>query len=99
MAVTINQKAGVIEFTAAGDEVRIPLMVKSVRFVADPAGTQMATDQIILVDPLATSEVLWRTYGMATEATEAELIEKMWHNGVRVGTMTGDRGLIYVSYE
>lgn len=97
MAVVINQNAGVISMSAADDEVAIPLQVKSVRFVAG-AG-QLAADVIQLVDPQATSEVLWATYGMSAQATEAELIEKMWHNGVRVGTMTGDRGTIYISYK
>jgi hypothetical protein len=97
MAVTINQNAGVIQMTAAGDEVRLPLWVKSVRFVAEVG--QLAADVIQLSDPLATSEILWETFGMAATATEAELIEKMWHNGVRVQTMTADRGRIYISYK
>lgn len=97
MAVTVNQNAGVIALTAEDDEVLLPLKVKSIRFVAG-AG-QLAADVITLVDPQAVSEVLWSTFGMAAQATEAELIEKMWHNGLRVGTMTGDRGTIFVSYE
>lgn len=97
MAVTVNQNAGVIELTAAGDEVAMPVFVKSVRFAAG-AG-QLAADVITLVDPQATSETLWTTFGMSAQATEAELIEKMWHNGFRVGTMTGDRGNIYISYK
>lgn len=96
MAVTVNQNAGVIQLTAADDEVAMPIYVKSIRFVSE-AG-QQAADVITLVDP-DTDEVLWPTYGMSATATEAELIEKMWHNGLKVGTMTGDRGTIYVSYK
>lgn len=96
MAVTVNQNAGIIIMTAAADEVTIPLKVKSVRFVAESG--QQAADVIELQDP-DTDEVLWATYGMSAQATEAELIEKMWHNGVKVGTMTSDRGTIYISYK
>lgn len=97
MAITINQKSGTIEMDAAGDEILGPFWIKSVRFVAT-AGTT-ATDVITLVDPQATSEELWTTFGMATEATEAELIEKWWHNGFRLDVNTGNNGRVFISYK
>lgn len=97
MAVVVNQNAGVIELNAAGDEIAMPIWVKSVRYVST-AGTT-ATDVITLVDPQATSEVLWTTFGFATEATEAELIEKMWHNGFRLDVNTGNNGRVFISYK
>lgn len=97
MAIVINQFSGTIETDQAGDEIRMPFWIKSVRFVAG-AG-QLATDVIQLVDPLNPTEILWTTFGMATEATEAELIEKWWHNGWRLGTNTGDRGTVFISYK
>ena len=100
MAVTVEQDT--IKMTAADDEVTIPLVVHSVRFVAE-AG-QLAADEIVLVDPVTDGE-LWRTFGGSATATEAELISAAvphtshWRNGVKVGTMTGNRGLVYVRYQ
>ena len=97
MAVTVNQAAGYIEMTEAGDEVAMPLYVKSIRFVS--AVGQLAADVIEIADTEATSEVLWATYGMSATGAEAELIEKWFHNGVNLVTLTGDRGTVRISYK
>ena len=99
MAVTVTQD--VIEMTAALDEVDIPIVPQSVRFVADPAS--LAGDIIQLIDPV-TSGVLWAGYAGGVTGTEAELMSsgdknaRTWRNGVRLGTLTGDRGTVYVRY-
>lgn len=100
MAVSVANDT--FELTAEGDDILMPLVIQSVRFVAE-AG-QLAADEIILVDPVS-GGVLWRTYGGAAIATEAEMIStggrasfSTWPNGVEVGTMTGNRGLIYLRY-
>lgn len=97
MAVIVNQFSGTIELTEQGDEVAMPLWIKSVRFVAG-AGS-VATDVIQLVDPQALTESLWKTFAMATEATEAELIEKWWHNGFNLVSLPGDNGSVFISYK
>lgn len=100
MAVTVANDT--FEMTAQGDSILMPLVVQSVRFVAE-AG-QLAADEIILIDPVS-GGTLWRTYGGAAIATEAEMIStggrsdsSHWSNGVEVGTMTGNRGLVYIRY-
>ena len=96
MAVTVNQASGYIEMTEAGDEVARYLNVKSVRFVSETG--QLAADVIQLVDPQATSEVLWENYGVADPSVEEATGEKAWRNGVRLETLTGDRGKVHISY-
>ena len=100
MAVSVANDT--FELTAQGDAVLMPLVVQSVRFVAE-AG-QLAADEIILTDPVS-GGVLWRTYGGSAIAAEAEMIStggrsdsSKWTNGVELSTLTGNRGLVYVRY-
>lgn len=93
--------ADVIELTTTGDQLLMPVIPQSVRFVADPAS--LPGDVIQLVDP-ETLGVLWTSYAGSATGTEAELMSsgslnsRVWPNGMRLGTLTGDRGTVYVRY-
>lgn len=101
VSMVTSVTADVIQFTAAGDQILQPVVPQSVRFVADPAS--LAGDVIELVDPV-TSGVLWSGYAGGVTGTEAELMSsgslnsRVWPNGVQLGTLTGDRGTVYVRY-
>lgn len=100
MAVTVSYDT--IRMSEAGDEVTIPLVVQSVRFVAESGNS--STDEVLLVDPNNTSEELWRTFAGSATGVEAELFTsgsrtgRVWPNGVRLHTLTGDNGFVYIRY-
>lgn len=89
-----------LSFGAVNDVYPQGLVPKNIRFV--PGATSVAGDVIQLVDPV-TSEVL---YDAILGANVEEKVEEIavggvlstWPNGVKVGTLTGNRGTVYIRY-
>ena len=100
MAVTVSYNK--FRLDTAGDEINMPLIIQSIRFVAEAGNA--AADVILLVDPTNTSIDLWRTFAGSATGTEAELQSagdrstRVWRNGVRLETLTGNNGFVYLTY-
>lgn len=99
MAVTVTQD--VIEMTAAADEILQPVIAQSVEFV--PAVGSLMGDVVTLTDPV-TGGVLWTRNVNGPIASRQTLMSsgdgnaRAWRNGVRVGTLTGNNGTVYIRY-
>lgn len=96
MAVTHNPDEKHISLVAAGDEVELPLYVKSIRIVSD-APTD--ADRVQLTNATGSAVTIWETYISGTnEYVEEVLMERFWHRGVRLNTNTGDRADVHIYY-
>lgn len=96
MAVTNNPRGRTVEMTAAADQVAVGMWVKSVRLTG---GATTTIGDVVLVDPVDTNQELWRTRTTGANYAEAELIERLWPNGARVGTFGITAGVITIAYE
>ena len=100
MAVTVSYDT--IRMDAAGDEVLMPLIVQSVRFVAEAGNT--AGDVVRLVDPTNTSIDVWRKVVTGPTDNEPDLLTsgartgRTWHNGVRLEELTDNDGFVLIRY-
>ena len=99
MAVTNNPTGKLDEATAASDEVAEGRYVEA---VAITNGAITTAGSVILVDPVDTSQELWRTERTATDDNTTFLQRfhkrRYWPNGWRVGTLTPENSTISVYY-
>ena len=97
MAVT-HRGSGIIEFTAAGDQVTEALFVKSIRWLSQSA---VNGDTLSIVDPSNTSNELWADFAAGPfHQADWRQLNPPWYflNGLRIETLTGDRGTVTIEY-
>lgn len=98
MAVTHITGGNNYRMTAAGDQITDAIWIKSIRW---NAGAASVADEVLdLVDPTATGDLIWTTVSAGSDYVEQTVYSspRFFRNGIRIQTMTNNRGDVYVEY-